>query len=417
MTKGLIKSSKIKQKLYNKYLKNRTLVKKNAYKVYKTMFEKLKRNSKKNHYQNLLESNQNDPRKTWRIIKHALGKSKKTSLFPNRMVIDTIDCFDEDKIANHFNEYFVNVGSNLASRIPKAVKHFTDYLNITSNIMPENDLSQKELNDAFKLIDVNKSPGYDEITGKVVKAVSNEIRNPLMYIFNLSFKTGIFPDKMKIARIIPLFKSEDSSSVNNYRPISILPVFSKFLERIIYNRIYTYIKSNNLLYQRQYGFQKNHSTDHAIIDLVDEITKKFENNEYVLGVFIDLSKAFDTVDHDILLDKLKYFGIHNNNHKLLKNYLANRKQYISYNNKRTSLLNIIFGVPQGSILGPLLFLLYINDLAEVCQKLYSILFADDTNLFFSHSNINELFSTMNDELSNLNQWFVSNKLSLNIKKN
>ena len=130
-----------------------------------------------------------------------------------------------------------------------------------------------------------------------------------------------------------------------------------------------------------------------------------------------MSKAFDTVNHDILLDKLKYIGIHNNNHKLLKNYLANRKQYISYNNKRTSLLNIIFGVPQGSILGPLLFLLYINDLAVVCQKLYSILFADDTNLFSSHSNINELFSTMNDELSNLNQWFVSNKLSLNIKKN
>ena len=221
---------------------------------------------------------------------------------------------------------------------------------------------------------------------------------------------------MKIAKIKPLFKSGETDLVNNYRPISILPVFSKLLERIMYNRVYTHISENLLLYEKQFDFQRNCSTDYAILQLTKEINESFEKKEFTLGVFVDLSKAFDTVDHDILLAKLSYFGINNKYRNWFKSYLSNRQQYISYNNKNSSIKNIICGVPQGSILGPLLFLLYVNDLQNASQIFKPIMFADDTNLFYSHNNIKQLFQIVNQELKQIQTWFNTNKLSLNLTK-
>ena len=236
-------------------------------------------------------------------------------------------------------------------------------------------------------------------------------------MFNLSIEKGFFPDDLKTARISPIYKGEDSSDVSNYRPTSVLPCFSKILERIMYNRLYKYLIENNILYSKQFGFQNGHSTDHAVVQLVDQIIESFENNKYTLGVFIDLSKAFDTVDHSILLKKLELYGITDRNHGWLKSYLSNRRQFVQINEKeKTSLETISCGVPQGSILGPLLFLLYVNDLKNASNILDPIMFADDTNLFFTHKDIRYLFQIVNQELENINQWFISNKLSLNIKK-
>jgi len=173
---------------------------------------------------------------------------------------------------------------------------------------------------------------------------------------------------------------------------------------------------NNILYAKQYGFQKGHSTEHAIMQLVDQINNSFEHDQYTLGVFIDLSKAFDTVDHEILIAKLENYGIKGNNLNWFKSYLKNRKQFIRVENISTDFQEIVCGVPQGSILGPLLFLIYINDLKDASNILNSIMLADDTNLFYSHRNIENLFSTMNIELENINEWFKANKLSLNVKK-
>ena len=209
-------------------------------------------------------------------------------------------------------------------------------------------------------------------------------------------------------------KKGDLDLVSNYRPISLIPIFSKIYEKIVYNRLYDHLTKNKYLYTSQFGFQKNCSTEHALIELSENIVKSFEKNLYTLGVFIDLSKAFDTVNHLILFEKLKHYGIKNKLLKWLKNYLSNRKQYVL--KKSSGLENFLCGVPQGSILGPLLFLIYINDMYKASDQIKTITFADDTNLFISHTKIRELFASANLQLEHYNTWFKANKLSINIDK-
>ena len=239
---------------------------------------------------------------------------------------------------------------------------------------------------------------------------------PLKHVFSLSIKNGIFPDKLKIARVTPIYKSGEKGFINNYRPISVLPCFSKILERIMYNRLYSFLIENNILYKKQFGFQKEHSTEHAILQLTNQILESFNLDKYTIGVFIDLSKAFDTVDHNILLKKLSFYGVKNTNLNWFRSYLSNRKQYISTGQDNTAMKLITCGVPQGSILGPLLFLIFVNDLTQATPILDPIMFADDTNLFYSNKNLDFLFQTVNKELININSWFQANKLSLNATK-
>lgn len=235
-------------------------------------------------------------------------------------------------------------------------------------------------------------------------------------MLSLSLEQGFFPDEMKLAKIIPLHKSGDTSNIINYRPVSVLSLFSKLLEHLMYNRLIDYINKHNMLYKFQYGFRTKHGANMALITLVDKITSAIDNGDIVVGLFLDLKKAFDTVNHKILLDKLFHYGIRGIAYNWLVDYLSQRKQYVNYNNTVSSETLIKCGVPQGSILGPLLFLMYVNDISNVSDTLLPLIFADDTNMFIQGKNIKETIDLTNEEMVKVVKWLQANRLSLNISK-
>ena len=242
------------------------------------------------------------------------------------------------------------------------------------------------------------SAGFDLINSSLIKQVVHAISLPLTFVINSSISTGVVPDDMKIARVTPIFKAGDPTIVNNYRPISVLTSFSKIIERVVYIRTVQFLDKYKTLSNNQYGFRANHSTTHAIIQIINKKSTDLDNFSSTTGIFLDLSKAFDTVDHDILLSKLEYYGIRGVALEWFRSYLSNRQQFVSINGTQSLPCNICCGVPQGSILGPLLFSLYINDFDQSSDILSFILFADDSNLFYSHHDINVLFDTVNQEM-------------------
>ena len=261
----------------------------------------------------------------------------------------------------------------------------------------------------------DSAAGWDELKPSIIKTVKDSIKIPLAPIGNLSFDTGIFPIELKITKIVPIFKSGDECTFTNCRPVSVLPVFSKIMERLMYDRLISYMLKH-ILFEYQFGFQKGKSTHMAIITQLDRMTEALDNGDYVVGVFLDFSKAFDTVDHAILLDKMSIYGVRTIALQWFNDYLTGRSQYVTYNRFKSNNSEMRCGVPQGSILGPLLFHLYINDLASVSEACFSILFADYSNMFISGKDVEVMSEKLNSDMENIRQWLCCNKLSLNLSK-
>ena len=415
LTEGLKQSIKIKNRMYKRHKKTQNREHEEEYKKYKNKLNNLLTKAERDHYQSLLENNQNNMKKSWKILKEVINKKKTTSSC-SRFIVNNSITTDRKTIADSFNSFFVDIGPNLASKIPNNSTRPEVFL---ANNLVNSIFIKPVVEDEIKLIIKNlkeSSAGWDSISSRIVKTTYSLFLTPLTYIMNISLLKGVVPSELKIAKVIPLFKSGDPTKFSNYRPVSVLPVFSKILERLMYTRLLSFINKNKLLYKFQFGFREDHSPQLALIYLIDKISNALENGEYVLGVFLDFSKAFDTVNHEILFTKLKHYGIRDNALCWFKSYLSNRIQYVSYEGCESTKRNITCGVPQGSILGPLLFLIYINDLSLVSEKLFSILFADDSNMFLTGKNPEALIESMNFELEKVVNWLNVNKLSLNLKK-
>lgn len=414
LTYGLKKSIAWKNKLYMKQRKCPNSENINTYKTYKSSLNRLLRITERQHYDNILQQHKNNTKKLWSVIKEIINKKRQTRE-QTQFKIGNDLISDKGVIASKFNSYFINVGKQLAEKIPN---NDTDPLSFVRNVPNSIFLSSVSKIEVERIILglKNASPGYDSVHAKVVKATYKKYIDPLTHILNLSITQGFFPDSMKIAKIIPVFKSGDAMTITNYRPISVLPLFSKILEKLMYNRLMSFIGQNKILYQYQFGFREGHNTNMALSVLMDHILSALDKSELVCGIFLDLKKAFDTVDHEILCRKLFKYGIRGLAMKWIRDYLHARTQYVCYNYVDSQVLKVKCGVPQGSILGPLLFLLYINDIVNVSSSLVPVIYADDTNVFMKGKSIQEISVKMNNELKKIVQWVNSNKLSLNISK-
>ena len=386
----------------------------------KTYNKILKRNiehAKRIYYEHRFNKYKNDAKNTWKVIKKLINRNVAKKQKPCRFKVDDKILTEEHEIANAFNTYFTNIGPSLASNIKTNTDKTFDYflgrpraLKFTFNQITETDV--------IKIIDglpSKNSSGIDDMSPNLLKSIKHEISKPITLIINQCFQKGIFPDKLKIAKVVPIYKCNDETALNNYRPISVLPSLSKVFERVIFNQIHEYFNLHNLYYGNQYGFRKGHSTELAILEVIDRVTLSLDIGDTPINIYLDLSKAFDTLNHDILLQKLNHYGIHGISLDLFRSYLSRRQQYVDYNGTKSKLLNITTGVPQGSILGPLLFIIYINDIAHSSNKFDFIIYADDTTLC-STLNRNTNIDAINTELNNITEWLLINKLSLNVNK-
>ena len=407
--------------LYNIFLKNKTCQHLAEFKAYKNRFLVVIREAKKKYYQELLKKNEGNSKRTWQILKEVIGKGTCRTSQITRIKIQNRQTTDHQEIANHLNSFFTTIGPTLADSLPASNIDPASFIHHSSPhscfLAP---VTAETVREILLALD-NKSNGIEPISNSILKKLSSCICQPIAHLVNLCFTSGEFPQQLKTATVTPVYKAGNRDEPGNYRPISVISPLSKIIEKCISIRIHSFIHHHGILSDSQYGFRTNHSTEHALLKFIDYASTEKEKGNIVLGIYLDIKKAFDSVNFKILFRKLDKYGIRGKSLDLIKSYLRSRRQRVKINSdtgiKTMSEEKVVqCGVPQGSVLGPLLFLLYVNDLKNASKEFRTITFADDTNVFLSGPRLEELFAKANTELAKLKEWFVCNQLCLNIQK-
>ena len=428
ITFGLLKSIEFRDNLYRELKK--TPIDRDDYRnkkinlrTYNRIINRSKTYLKKRYYAEKFHQLKNNIKLTWRLINEVLGNNPNKSISTKFNINDK--CItDQQEIANHFNSFFASIGTKISQQIKThdQIDHRQYLINRPVTTFHFHEITKQDVMCIISKLPNKKSTGYDEISTETIKILSAVISPTLSLIINKCILNGTVPDEMKVSKIKPLFKKGDVTLLNNYRPISLLPCVSKIFERVLFNQLYEYFERNDLLTQHQYGFRKNHSTEFAAMELIDRVANLLELGKIPFNLYIDLSKAFDVLNHDILLSKLEFYGLNELAIKLIKNYLSNRSQFCQYYDASSDIVRTNIGVPQGSILGPLLFSVYINDLVNTSDKFNFLMYADDTTLTGSvedflngHSN-ESTEDIITKELIKISTWMEVNKLLINESK-
>ena len=374
------------------------------------------KNVKKSYYYKTFEVYNGNSRKTWETI-NEVTRRKSDKAVINELELNGTRITNSTEIAEGFNNFFAEIGPELSRDIEEVGTSFDEYILQTSNCFSFQRVTQSHVLSYLNKLCKRKATGLDSVSARLLRECPDLISGSLALIFNQSIDTGIFPDEWKNARITPLFKKAGSrSDPSNYRPISIIPVVAKVFEQIIYDQLYHYLNENNLLSRHQSGFRSLHSTVTALIEATDNWSLNIDRGFVNAVVFLDLKKAFDTVDHSILLSKLQAYGIQGSTNQWFCSYLKNRTQTCLVNGNKSSKMFLRCGVPQGTILGPLLFLLYINDLPNCLQHSQPRMYADDTSITFAGSDVDEINNCINLDLERIRVWLAANRLTLNMTK-
>src|SRR3984885_1008205 len=317
MTKGILRATKDKSKLYLSYIKNPTASNKTKFIQYRNLFKSLKNKTIKNYYAMEFSKYYNDIKKTWDTIKDIIN-SEPQEMGIESLLINGEITTDKETIASALNTYFTGIAQNLKANISPTTSSYSDYLGTPEpSSLAWIPTFPAEIMSLSSSLNPSKSIGPDHLDPSIIRTNLSIIINPLAQIFNSSLETGIVPDKMKQAVVIPIFKQGNREDIGNYRPISISPFFSKLLEKVVHQRLADYVTKKNIIHSTQHGFRSGYSTVLPLISIQDKITQAIDNNEFSVGIFLDLSKAFDTVDHEILIKNLlimefvvrRFFGL------------------------------------------------------------------------------------------------------------
>ena len=346
ISKGLLVSTRKKNRLYKKFINNPNQARNDLHKTYKNKLNHLIRIARRNYYDERLRNAKNNIKVSWKLIHEVLNNKKTKHTLPSTFKVDGKKSTDKLEIADKFCKYFTNIGQNLANK--KLLTNFSFYtslgtsMNETIWLKPTNIAVLEQVCMSFKK---SKASGFDNIPTFIIQNSFAYISEALVHIIYLPFIKGIFQDKLKIAKLIPIHKTDDPELFFNYRPMSLLSNFSKFFERIMYKRLIDFVERFDILHCNQFGFRENHSTRLALVHLINKIASSIDRNEITAGVVLDFSKAFDTLNHEIIFCKLEHYGIRGLALQWIKGYFSNPKQFVQYNNTSSSLQTIKCGLP------------------------------------------------------------------------